>query len=55
MGRGASPCFSLLGHLIQMKTPNSFPESPLAGAEGMVRSSEMERDKRVGSVLVPSL
>ena len=55
MGRGASPCFSLLGHLIQTKMPNSFPGSPLAGAEGMVRSSEKERDKRVGSVLVPSL
>lgn len=52
VGRGASLCFCLLGHLIQKKMPNPFPESPLAGAEGMVRSSEMERNKKVGSGLV---
>ena len=48
-------CFSMIlppGHLIQKKMPNPFPESPLAGAEGMVRSSEMERNKKVGSGLV---
>lgn len=50
-------CFSMLlppGAFNPKENAQPLPRVTLAGAEGMVRSSEMERNKRVGSGPVSS-